>query len=111
MTNFEASIGIEQIKKYQEIIQKRKIKASKYFEKYKNNENWIMPPNSKDATYSHFVIRVPNRESLIKEFANKNIEIGKLIDYSIPELSCYQHLKSNCPNSAKASKSTINLPM
>lgn len=111
LTNFEASIGIEQLYKYQEIIKERKIKALKYKEKYKHIKDWIMPPIREGATYSHYVVRVPNRDFLIKKFSKKDIEIGKLIDYSIPELSCYKYLKSNCPNAEKASKSVINLPM
>ena len=111
MTEFEASIGIEQLKKYKKIIELRKLNTSKYLKKYRYQKDWIMPPIIEGATYSHFVARVPNRKEIITSFAKANIEIGKLIDYSIPELICYKKLNSRCPNAKIASESVINLPM
>ena len=75
MTEFEASIGIEQLKKYEEIIELRKINTSKYLQKYRYQKDWIMPPIIEGATYSHFVVRVPNRKEIIASFAKSNIEI------------------------------------
>lgn len=111
MSDFEASVGIVQLKKYKSIIKERKIKVEEYNKNFLKKDSWIIPPLINGATYSHYVVRVQDRKKIIQEYANKGIELGELIQYSIPELSCYKKMKFKCPKALEASKTTINFPL
>ena len=111
MMDFEASIGINQLNKYDSIIQKRISKAKFYNKALSKRKEWILPPIIDGATYSHYSVRVPNKKIILQEYAKKGIELGELIQYSIPELTSYKHIDSNCPNALQASQTTINFPL
>lgn len=111
MLNVEAAVGIVQLKKYGKIIEYRRRKAYFYNKTLERKEGWMLPPLIKGATYSHYVVRVPSREKVVKYYLNKGIQLGELIQYSIPELCCYRDHFVDCPRSSKASKSTINFPV
>ena len=111
MLNVEASVGLAQLEKYDEIILKRRKKAQYYHKNLTQKKDWLLPPQIDGATYSHFTIRVPNREEVKKEYATKGIEVGELIQYAIPNLDCYSKHKSECKNAFLSSQETINLPL
>ncbi|ASC70818.1 Hypothetical Protein XM38_017650 [Halomicronema hongdechloris C2206] len=108
MLNVEAAVGAEQLKKYPEIIEHRRRLAHWYDKYLERRDQWIFPPLYKGATYSHYVVRVPNRQSVITEFASQGLHLGELIQYSIPSLKSYSTQPSAYPNSKQASKTTIN---
>jgi dTDP-4-amino-4,6-dideoxygalactose transaminase/ubiquinone/menaquinone biosynthesis C-methylase UbiE len=109
MTNFEASIGLEQIKKYDNIVNRRIKNAHWYNKNLEKRPNWKFPPVTGGATFSHYVIRVPERNSVLKEYLSKGIELGNLIQYSIPHLNSYKNDRDEkCQNSLIASKQLIN---
>lgn len=111
MLDVEASVGLVQLMKYDEIIRKRKKKAKYYHESLKKRTDWVLPPIVDGATYSHYTIRVPNREKVKKDYVNKGVEIGELIQYSIPNLDCYKTYNVECENAILCSQQTINLPL
>ena len=110
MLKCEAAVGLEQLKKYPHIINKRRNKAKTYDERLEKRPGWVFPPIIDGATYSHYTVRVPNRVEIINEFAEKKIQLGKLIQYSIPKLKCYRN-SDYCPISDSVSKQTINFPL
>lgn len=110
MLEVEAAVGIEQLKKYSIIIKNRREGAKWYNENLPRKKGWIFPPIVEGATYSHYVVRVPNREAVLKEYAGLNIHLGELIQYSVPSLPGYKRLGYLCPKSEIASKATINFP-
>ena len=109
----EARVGLEQLNKYQDIKTRRRKIAAQYFDGLKLPDSWIMPPNIKGATYSHFVIRIPDREQVMALSARQGVQLGRLIEYSMPHQSAYQEFVSDYqyPNSLLCSKSMINLPI
>ena len=111
MSNVEAAVGLAQLKKYDRIIHKRRKKAFWYDSNLSRKKNWIFPPVSKGATFSHYTVRVPNRNQVIKDYAGQNIQLGELIQYSIPELKCYENKSKACPNSLICSQQTVNFPI
>lgn len=111
MSNAEAEVGIVQLKKYDKIIAHRRKLALDYRQEFMRKDDWKLPPVVPGATYSHFPIKVKNRDSLVCEYEKKGIELGILIDYSIDALSCYSSYSSYCPNSRECSKSIINFPV
>jgi dTDP-4-amino-4,6-dideoxygalactose transaminase len=108
MLDVEAAVGLEQLKKYPKIIQYRKERAKYYDQNLQRKEGWCFPPIIDGATYSHYTVRVPNRDDTIFEYNNKRIELGEMIQYSVPDLKEYSTLSSNCPLANKASKTCIN---
>ena len=111
MLDVEAAVGLVQLKKYPRIVKQRRDFAKKYLNSLCKEKDWVFPPILPGATYSHFVVRVPNKKKVIKKFASLGIELGELIQYSIPELSAYKNNASSCPNAAYASQSLVNFTL
>ena len=113
MTNIEALVGLEQLKKYATIRSKRIEIAKNYFEKIKLTDERVLPPEIDGATYSHFVIRTSVRDQLLKSFASHGIQLGQLIEYSMPHHPAYKKyaVEKTFPNSFLCSNSMINLPV
>jgi dTDP-4-amino-4,6-dideoxygalactose transaminase len=110
MLNCEAAVGLEQLKKYSDMITKRRNKAKTYDERLEKRPDWVFPPIIDGATFSHYTVRVPNRVEIIKEFAEKKIQLGELIQYSIPKLKCYRN-SDHCPTADNVSNQTVNFPL
>ena len=113
LTNFEAEIGLYQLDYYDKIVlHKRKI-ASLYNKLLANKGSITLPPIIEGATYSHYVVTVRNKEKVLKLMRKKNIQLGELIQYSLPKLKSFQQYSknNNYKNSFAFSKSTINLPI
>jgi dTDP-4-amino-4,6-dideoxygalactose transaminase len=113
MTNIEALVGLEQLRKYTTVRSKRIKIAKKYFNEIHVSNEWGLPPKIDGATYSHFVIRTDARDRLLKSFASQGIQLGQLIEYSMPHQSAYKKYAEEklFPNSLLCSNSMINLPI
>ena len=108
MLNVEAAVGLKQLKKYPKIIQFRREKAKFYNRNLPRKEGWFLPPIIEGATYSHYTVRVPNRNEVIFYYKKNGIELGKVIQYSIPDLIEYTSLNNNFPLAHEASNKSIN---
>ena len=113
MTEIEALVGIEQLKKYPNIHADRIKIKNLYFEKIRHNANTVFPPDIEGATYSHFVIRTPTRDKWLENSASNGIQLGQLIEYSMPHHPAYAQYTEpeRFPNSLLCSSSMINLPI
>lgn len=110
--NYEATIGLIQLEKYDDIIAKRRAMAKEYHEALSLNEDIELIPFDSKATYSHMVGIVKNRDEWVKKFARKGIQLGILIEYSIPEMKAYQKLKQKeYPNAEYFKDHLINFPI
>lgn len=111
MPNINAKVGIAQLKKYDKIKDKRRKMAEFYNKELKGSDGPTLPPLIKGATYSHYVPRVEDRKILINHMLSKGIQLGELIEYSIPYMKAYEKYKEKeYPVSLEASKTAINLP-
>lgn len=113
LSDVEAKVGYRQLRKYPFIKTRKREIAKFYFEKLKVSKDWILPPEIAGATYSHYPIRVPDREEIMKKTVRKGVQLGKLIEYSMPHLPAYRKYIGNkrFPNSLLCSQSMINLPI
>ncbi len=111
MLNVEAAVGLEQLKKYPEIVARRQANVRFYDRHIKRKPDWVLPPVVEGATYSHYVVRVPNRVECINKMLHKGIHLGELIQYSVPELLEYKSEGTSCAKSDYASGTTINIPI
>lgn len=113
MLAVEAQVGLAQLQKYPEIVRRRQENARYYTEHLSDMPDWVLPPLVEGATYSHYVVRVPDRMNTIKALQKENIQLGQLIEYSIPHIPAYQPYAAGqeFPNSRLCSRHTINLPV
>ncbi len=113
MLDLEAEVGLVQLRKYPEIIRHRHAVAQLYASELEGTPGWALPPLVDGATYSHYVVRVPDRERLLHSFRRQRIELGHIIQYSLPHLRAYsEYAAGQCfDNSWRCSQSTINLPV
>lgn len=112
MTDIEASVGLVQLSKYFKIIERRRKNTLWYDNNLYREEGHSFPPLVEGATYSHYVVRVSDQKKCLEEWAFKGLELGTLIQYSIPLLPCYHKLTSDkFPMAAKASTSMVNYPV
>jgi dTDP-4-amino-4,6-dideoxygalactose transaminase len=113
MVDLEARVGIEQLKKYPEIL-RRKEEMAGYYDRHLQpiKDKVVLPPLMVGATYSHYVVRVPDRIKTIEALRRKGIQLGWLIEYSVPEMPVYRQYKTGSyPNSYLCSQTTVNLPL
>lgn len=109
MLDVEAAVGLVQLEKYRAIVERRRTNAKLYSRHLLPREDWIPPPIVSGATYSHYVVRVPDRNAVISDLGRRGVQLGELIQYSVPELPPYRN-GDNCQNSRMASLTTVNLP-
>lgn len=110
----EASVGLQQLLRYDSIIEKRRQNAQFYDQNLREivSNDFILPPLIEGSTYSHYVIRVADREAWVDTVAKYNVELGILIEYSMTELSAYKnYVDKDFPISNYCSKHMINLPI
>ena len=111
MLNCEATVGIVQLSKYSMIIKNRRRKAKFYDKNLAKRQGWKFPPIVEGATYSHYTILVPERQSVQKEFATRGLELGEVIQYSLPCLPEYYKNGDHYPKAEKVSIEIINFPI
>lgn len=112
MSNVEARVGLVQLEKYDNIIRKRKEVALTWRKKLNRIKDIVLPPDVKGATYSHFVCLVKDRDAMLEEYMKKGVQLGTLIDYSIPYMKAYvKWKKGEYPISLEYSHSTVNFPV
>jgi dTDP-4-amino-4,6-dideoxygalactose transaminase len=109
-SDMEARVGLVQLAKYDEMIETRRAIA-KYWHDAKPKDVHLLPFNP-EATYSHIVGVVENREELINQYLQKGIQLGRLIEYSIPEMRTYTDKSKGVKAKSKhLSNSLINFPV
>jgi dTDP-4-amino-4,6-dideoxygalactose transaminase len=113
MLGVEAEVGQRQLEKYDEIVTRRRESAEIYNEILSHSGKFDLPPLVEGATYSHYVIRVPDRDAIMEAMARRGIQLGQLIEYSIPNMEAYRDFADppQFPNSLFCSQHTINLPI
>lgn len=113
LSDIEALVGSTQIRKYKHITKRRKAIAASYFDALSSTPEFILPPQIEGATFSHFVVRTRDKDRLMQSFAEEGIQVGQLIEYSMPHHPAYRSFRKekDFPNSKLCSQSMINLPI
>jgi len=109
-SNIEARVGLSQLKKYDYIIDRRVSNAEEWIKKLSRED--IEFKNDVDGcTYSHCVGLVKDRDIWLDKYRDEGIQLGILIEYSIPYMSVYEkYKKGEYPVSLEYSKKSINFP-
>ncbi len=112
MTNLEARVGLVQLKKYRQIIDRRRALASYYNQTLFGIKGLKLPPLVEGATYSHYVPMVEDRNRFLDFFLKQGVQLGWLIEYCIPHMSSYGQKQGGAYCiAAKMSESAINIPL
>ena len=112
MSTVEAKVGLSQLARYPEFEARRQEHARYYRTHLAPPPDWVLPADVDGATYSHFPIHVAERDATLKQFLGSGIQLGQLIEYSVPHLAEYGPASADeFPNSWSASRHTINLPV
>jgi len=112
MLDVEARVGLAQLEKYPEIVRRRIACAQDYERGLRGIPSWQLPPMVDGATYSHYVVRVPDRAAVTAAFRHRGVQVGEVIEYSIPHMHAYGPADPrDFPNSWLASRHLINLPV
>lgn len=111
MLDIEAAVGLVQLDRYADIVAHRRANAAYFDAHLARREGWVLPPQVDGATYSHYVVRVPDRAPCVAAAARQGVHLGELIQYSVPQLGPYGSPASAHPNADLASRSTINIPV
>ncbi|MFH1320663.1 MAG: DegT/DnrJ/EryC1/StrS family aminotransferase [Bacteroidota bacterium] len=111
-SEIEARVGLMQLSKYDEIISTRVQNAKSHIEKLKHNNQIQLFPHIEGSTYSHFVGLVDNRNNWLNEYRKKGIQLGKLIEYSVPEMKVYiKYKQREYPVAKYYAEHTVNFPV
>ena len=118
MTDFQAAMGYNQLKKYNENLKRRKEIAKNYIKLLKKNKKIFLPSFSKNDSYFVFqiLLETKNYKSLLmKEF--KRLGIGFSVHYGtpLPSMSYYKKKykinKNKYINSVNYGLKNISLPI
>jgi dTDP-4-amino-4,6-dideoxygalactose transaminase len=110
----QARVGLAQLRRYRHIVERRRTAARRYDERLRGAPGLVLPPPADGATYSHYVVRVPDRGATVRAMLRRRVELGTLIDYSLPHLDAfrpYEQDPSRFPDALRCSTSTVNLPI
>lgn len=113
MTAVEARVGRVQIGRYREIIRRRRAAATEYDQLLAGRERLALPPAIAGATYSHYTVRSDARDHWLRKGIQRGVQLGSLVEYSVPELRVYRERYSSveCPVAAQLAREAINLPV
>ncbi len=113
MTDLEARVGLAQLEEYDEIVRRRQENAAFYDKHLRGSADFELPPLIDGATYSHYVIRVRDRYQMMHAMSKQGIQLGQLIEYSVPHMVAYHCYTEGISyeHSLTCSAHTINLPV
>jgi len=106
MNEFSAAIGLEQLKKIEKLIKKRKEIGKKYHEGIKQVQKMSF---EKNCSYHLFWIQVNNRDQFMKQMLENGIETG--IHFQPVHTMTYYKTKYKLPVTETVGKKIVSLPM
>jgi len=113
MTPLEARVGRLQVARLRELIDVRRAYAAYYRQQLAGVSGLAWLPAPEGSSFSQIAARVADRRRTTAALAAKGIQVGEVIEYSVPELAAYQSVTGaglSCPVAAALARQTINLP-
>ncbi len=74
-TDINAALGLVQLRKQDELREKRAAIAKRYIEAFKDNPNIVLPviKEDRETSWHLFVIKIPNRDEVIEELKSRGV--------------------------------------
>lgn len=113
MSPIEARVGRAQLARHAAILTARRRRADAWRKRLAHEAGLVrLPADEAGASWSHFSCVVDDREAWVTRWRARGIELGTLIEYSIPELPAYgAHPPDEMPHAARYARSTVNFPL
>jgi len=114
LTAVEARVGRSQLRRLGAVIAHRRRVAALYDEALRGTPGLRLPPPVPGATYSHYVARCRDREGLIAALLPRGVQLGRLIEYCIPDMPAYRERPGalqDCPAAREMARTAVNLPL
>lgn len=115
MSDIQAAIGLVQLDRIEELIERRIYLANYYRDLFDDAKLDIMAPEpSSNIRHTHqayiILIKENNRDKVIKKLRERGIE-STIGTYSLSSLPLFKRRENNCPNGEYAFKHSLALPM
>jgi dTDP-4-amino-4,6-dideoxygalactose transaminase len=113
MGNAAATLGCSQCEKYADIVARRRVLARTYDARLRGVAGISVPETVPGATYSHYVARVENADHFVAEVAKSGVELGRVIDYCVPDMPAYKPYATSAdfPVTRRLNSEVVNLPL
>lgn len=121
MTDIQAAIGLVELKRYQENLDRRKSIFQRYFDGFNNVEWAIAPPyfsESKESSYHLYLLRIKGitenqRDAIIQKIFDQDVSVNVHFQ-PLPILTAYQKMgfeMASFPESYRKYANEISLPV
>jgi dTDP-4-amino-4,6-dideoxygalactose transaminase len=113
LTNLQATLGIEQLKKLDKVNEKRISNAHLLSDLLNDVKNIKIPfelPNAKHI-YLNYAIRVKNKDLVSKRLLKKGIDTKRKYITSCSSMRIFKEFQTHCPISEKLAEETLCLPI
>jgi dTDP-4-amino-4,6-dideoxygalactose transaminase len=110
----EARVGIVQARRLDAFIDARRTYANYYRRALSQEPALAWIGGAEGCSYSHVAARVANRGHVMRAAALHGIQLGEVIEYSVPEMAAYRkwgNVQGPFPVAHALARETINLPV
>tara|TARA_A100001015_G_scaffold237101_1_gene269609 strand:- start:197 stop:901 length:705 start_codon:yes stop_codon:yes gene_type:complete len=111
MTDFQAAIGYNQLKRYPAELELRKKNAKYLHTLLKNVKNIDLPDFNKDYSYFIFPIHSKARQKIINKLKNKKIGFSIHYAKALHQMTYYKNYNFKLSNAEKYAKTNLSLPI
>jgi dTDP-4-amino-4,6-dideoxygalactose transaminase len=118
MTDFQAALGINQLKRLDGYVKKRRMIAEFYTERLNGIDDIMLPNENKTVIhcYYKYVIQLKkySKELFIENMGRKRIQVGKLYEPPLHKMKIVKellHMAISLPISEVISNNTVSLPI
>lgn len=113
LTDFEARVGTLATPRLQAHIEARRRYDSFYRQELAGHPAIYWIPRGEGTSVSHSAAMVARRDAVRRAAAARGVELGEVIEYSVPDMAAYRpylHPGQSFPVARQLAASTINLP-
>lgn len=109
--NFQANLGLAQLKKLSAIIAKRRAWADFYQRELAGQPGLTLAPVIPGGFYVYYTVRVQERDGFYQAMRSRGIQVGLNYDYALPAWKDYgKYARGQYPNALQAAAEVVNLP-
>lgn len=114
MTDLHAAIGLEQVKRFPELLEKREEIADYYSKAFAGLKNIVILKVPKESKHAWFLypILIPDRDKVVLRLKEKGIQTNVSWPMPIYEQKIYsKYFKEECPVAKRITKTILCLPI
>ncbi|WP_449257006.1 DegT/DnrJ/EryC1/StrS family aminotransferase [Bosea sp. (in: a-proteobacteria)] len=113
LTDFEARVGLGQVGRLHNLIVSRRRYDAFYRARISDSPALAWIERADGSSVSHSAARVADKDAVRRAAAARGIELGEVIEYSVPDMRAYAAYSKDgqsFPVAAALARSVINLP-